>query len=197
MVNAEMKRFNLTHPMHCWLMGNFLDMRCSMSGKYEATKAALIARGLLDAECNRTPLAMEYIQEHCNKRDVGILERNPGVGPLIYDLFGLSQKYQQAIIDHEETRSPYEQSQGLVLSIYVHHGHTPMLSTMTDRTTPLALLSSRFMWGLEADPRRAALFKYFSRYSVTGATKMTYGYSISLDLINHMKPHTATIHIGS
>lgn len=64
MVNAEMKLFNLTHPMHCWLMGNFLDMRCSMSGKYEATKAALIARGLLDAECNRTPLALEYIQEH-------------------------------------------------------------------------------------------------------------------------------------
>lgn len=197
MVNAEMKRFNLTHPMHCWLMGNFLDMRCSMSGKYEATKAALIARGLLSEAGERTPLALEYIQEHCNKRDVGIVERNPGLGPLIYDTFSLAQIYRQAIIDHEAARSPYEQSQALVLSIYVHHGHTPMLSTMTDRTTPLALFSSRFMWGLEAGPRRGALSKYFNRYSVSGATKMTYGYSISLDLINHMQPHTATIHIGS
>lgn len=192
MVNAEMKRFNLTHPMHCWLMGNFLDMRCSMSGKYEATKAALIARGLLDEACERTPLAMEYIQEHCNKRDVGILERNPGIGSLIYDTFSLSVAYLAAKNDYEPAHVKAN-----VVSIYVHHGHTPMLSTNTDRTTPLALISSRFMWGLEVGPRRGALSRYFSRYSVSGATKMTYGYSISPDLIKHMQPHTATIHVGS
>lgn len=192
MINSEMKRFNLTHPMHCWLMGNFLDMRRSMSGKCEATKAALIARGLLDESGERTPLAMEYIQEHCNKRDVGILERNPGIGSLIYDTFSLAVAYLAAKNDYEPTHVKAN-----VVSIYVHHGHTPMLSTNTDRTTPLALISSRFMWGLEVGPRRGALSKYFSRYSVSGATKMTYGYSISQDLIKHMQPHTATIHIGS
>ncbi len=192
MVNAEMKRFNLTHPMHCWLMGNFLDMRCSMSGKYEATKAALIARGLLDAECNRTPLALEYIQEHCNKRDVGILDRNPGVGPLIYDLFGLYLAYLAAKNDYEPSHKDAN-----VVSIYVHHGHTPMVSSSTNRTTPLGLISSRFMWGMEVGKNKPILAKYFNRYSVSGATKMTYGYSISPEFIKGMSGQTATIHIGS
>lgn len=150
----------LSYHMHIGLMGTgFLSFKSRSPVIHSRTIEALIRRGLMDENYNRTALGMEYVHDQCDRLNRLWKASDPTV-PLIFDDQSLLEEYRN-----------YPE-----VSVYVYGGNIPLVVSKGNGQDPLGILCARYLWGIQVGKFTGKFLKYRPVVSRKG--------SYSYDFIN-------------